>query len=148
VLALTRARASARQLEIEVRCPPDVGTITADERRLKQALFNLVSNAIKFTPPGGSIRLAAERRADELLLIVTDTGLGASLPVKPQPGTPRSAGALGLSLVKSLFQLHGGTVAIDATAGRGTSIVCRLPASAGEFAGFAAPDPIASRQAA
>ena len=74
VLALTRARAGARQLEIEVRCPPDIGTITADERRLKQALFNLVSNAIKFTPPGGSIRLAAERRADELLLIVTDTG--------------------------------------------------------------------------
>jgi signal transduction histidine kinase len=115
---------------------------------LKQALFNLVSNAIKFTPPGVSIRLAAERRADELLLIVTDTELGASLPVKPQPGTPRSAGALGLSLVKSLFQLHGGTVAIDATAGRGTSTVCRLPASAGEFAGFAAADPIASRQAA
>jgi signal transduction histidine kinase len=154
VLALTRARASAAQLEIELSCPSDIGAIAADERRPKQALFNLVSNAIKFTPPGGAIRVAAQRRADELLLTVTDTGLGAPLPGaarafgKLQSGMPRSAAGLGLSLVKSLFELHGGTVAIDATAGRGTTVVCRLPASPGDLAAIAAADPIESRQAA
>ena len=154
VLSLNRARASARQLEIELCCPPNIGTIEADERRLKQALFNLVSNAIKFTPPGGSIRLAAERCDGELLLTVADTELGTPLPGQAQmpidlgTGTPRLGAGLGLSLVKSLFELHGGTVAIDVAAGRGTTIICRLPAAPSDFAGVAAPDPIESRQAA
>jgi len=154
VLSLNRARASARQLEIELCCPPNIGTIEADERRLKQALFNLVSNAIKFTPPGGSIRLAAERCDGELLLTVADTELGTPLPGQAQmpidlgTGTPRLGAGLGLSLVKSLFELHGGTVAIDVAAGRGTTIICRLPAAPSDFADVAAPDPIESRQAA
>ena len=152
VLALTRARVSAGQLEIELSCPPDIGVIAADERRLKQALFNLVSNAIRFTPPGGSIRVSAERRADELLLTVADTRLGTTLPDPDRalgnsaPGTTRSGAGLGLSLVKSLFELHGGTVSIETAAGRGTTIVCRLPAAPGDFAGAA--NPVESRQAA
>ena len=154
VLSLNRARASARQLEIELSCPPNIGTIEADERRLKQALFNLVSNAIKFTPPGGSIRLAAELCDGELLLTVADTGLGTPLPGQAQmptdlgTGTPRLGAGFGLSLVKSLFELHGGTVAIDVAAGRGTTIICRLPAAPSDFGGVAASDPVESRQAA
>lgn len=154
VLALARARASARELEIELSCRPDIGAITADERRLKHALFNLVSNAIKFTPPGGSIRVSAERRAEELLLSVADTGIGTPLPgpagafEKLTSGTMRSGAGLGLALVKSLFELHGGTVGIDIAAGRGTTIVCRLPAVPGNFAGITAAEPVASRQAA
>ena len=76
VLALTRGRAKSRGLEIELCCPPEIGVIDADESRIKQALFNLISNAIKFTPPGGAIRLGAERRESELLLIVADSGIG------------------------------------------------------------------------
>ena len=83
VLALTRGRARSRGLEIELCCPPDIGAIAADERRLKQALFNLISNAIKFTPPGGAIRLGAERRESELLLTVADSGIGIPPPIKP-----------------------------------------------------------------
>jgi len=76
VLSLTRERARACDLELDLRCPPEIGVIDGDERRLKQALFNLISNALKFTPPGGAIRVEAARRQDTLLLTVADTGGG------------------------------------------------------------------------
>src|SRR6202035_708258 len=79
VLSLTRERARSRDLEIDLRCPPEIGIVEGDERRLKQALFNLISNAVKFTPPGGAIRLEATRREDALFLTVTDTGVGIPL---------------------------------------------------------------------
>jgi len=154
VLALTRERARARELEIELWCAPNIGTIAADERRLKQALFNLVSNAIKFTPPGGAIRLAGERGENELVLTVADTGIGTPAPGQTQaprklePGTPRSGAGLGLSLVRSLIELHGGTVTIESAAGRGTTIMCRMPAAPRKSAGVAPSEPIASREAA
>jgi len=133
VLALTRERARNRDLEIELHCPPDIGTVAADERRLKQALFNLISNSIKFTPPGGAISIEAERREGELSLIVADTGIGipqseqARVLEKFERGTQQSGAGLGLSLVKSLMDLHGGTVTIESASGRGTRIICRLP---------------------
>jgi signal transduction histidine kinase/PAS domain-containing protein len=138
VITLTRERARNQNLALTLHCPPDIGIIEADERRLKQALFNLVSNAIKFTPAGGSIRLEGERDADDLLLTVTDTGVGIAeadherVFEKFERGNPqaRESGAgLGLSLVKSLIELHGGSVAIESMPGSGTTILCRLPAS-------------------
>ena len=138
VITLTRERARNQNLALTLHCPPDIGIIEADERRLKQALFNLVSNAIKFTPAGGSIRLEAEREADDLLLTVTDTGVGIPeadherVFEKFERGNPqaRESGAgLGLSLVKSLIELHGGSVSIESTPGSGTTILCRLPVS-------------------
>jgi signal transduction histidine kinase len=133
VLALTGERAGSRNLQLELRCRPDIGTIWADERRLKQAVFNLVSNAIKFTPPGGAISIEAERRERELSLIVADTGIGIPLADQArvlerfERGRRESGAGLGLALVKSLVELHGGTVAIESTPGRGTRIICRLP---------------------
>ena len=138
VITLTRERARNQNLALTLHCPPDIGIIEADERRLKQALFNLVSNAIKFTPAGGSIRLEAERDADDLLLTVTDTGVGIPeadherVFEKFERGNPqaRESGAgLGLSLVKSLIELHGGSVSIESAPGSGTTILCRLPVS-------------------
>jgi signal transduction histidine kinase len=154
VLVLTRGRAKSRGLEIELCCPPDIGAIAADERRLKQALFNLISNAIKFTPPGGAIRLGAERRESELLLSVADSGIGippsdqARMFEKFERGTPRSGAGLGLSLVKSLIDLHGGTVTIDSAAGQGTTVTCRLPTGLQKFAGMPPSTKIESRAAA
>ena len=154
VLALTRGRAKSRGLEIELCCPPDIGVIAADDRRLKQALFNLISNAIKFTPPGGAVRLGAERRESELLLTVADTGTGmppsdqVRVFEKFERGTPRSGAGLGLSLVKSLIDLHGGTVTIDSAAGQGTTVTCRLPAGLQEFAGKPPSTKMESRAAA
>ena len=144
VLALTQGRAKSRGLEIELCCPPDIGAIAADERRLKQALFNLISNAIKFTPPGGEIRIEAERRESELLLTVADSGMGISpsdqsrMFEKSERGSPPSGAGLGLSLVKSLIDLHGGAVAIDSAAGQGTTVTCRLPHGPAGIGGHAA----------
>jgi signal transduction histidine kinase len=134
VMSLSRERARSRGLDLSLRCPAQIGTIMADERRLKQALFNLVSNAIKFTPPGGAIGIEAQRRGGDLLLTVTDTGVGIKAAdqirvfEKFERGKRQSGSGLGLSLVQSLIEFHGGTVAIESTPGRGTRITCRLPA--------------------
>jgi len=137
VLTFTRERARNQNLDLSLRCPKSIGTIEADERRLKQALFNLISNAIKFTPPGGSILMQAERADDELVLSVADTGVG--IPAEDQervfekfergdPQLYQSGGAgLGLSLVKSLVELHGGRVTIDSSPEKGTVVRCHLP---------------------
>jgi nitrogen-specific signal transduction histidine kinase len=136
VVALTRERARDRDLSLECRCPADIGRIEGDEKRLKQALFNLVSNAIKFTPAGGGVRISAERTASELLLTVADTGKGIApadqnrIFEKFERGHPKdreSGAGLGLSLVKSFIELHGGTVALDSAPGKGTRVTCRLP---------------------
>jgi len=140
VMTLTRERARNQRLDLNLRCPPDIGSVTADERRLKQALFNLVSNAIKFTPAGGSVTIAAAREPDGLVLSVADTGVG--IPEADQArvfdkfergngnGDASHSGAgLGLSLVKSLIELHGGTVTIQSNPGQGTTVRCRLPAA-------------------
>jgi signal transduction histidine kinase len=138
IITLTRERARNQNLALTLDCSADIGAIEADERRLKQAVFNLISNAIKFTPGGGSIRLEARREDSELILAVADTGVG--IPAADQervfekfergnPQARESGAGLGLSLVKSLIELHGGSVAIDSTPGSGTTILCRLPAS-------------------
>ena len=137
VLALTRERARKKKLDIEFDCPADIGVIVADERRLKQALFNILSNSIKFTPENGSITLTARRANGELTLTFTDTGIG--IPRADQgrvfgkfergrsPEARHGAG-LGLSLVKSFIELHGGDVELDSEEGAGTRLTCRLPA--------------------
>jgi signal transduction histidine kinase len=140
VMSLTREWGRKQNLTFEFDCPADIGTILADERRLKQALFNLVSNAIKFSPSGGRIRLAASRKGDELVLAVSDTGIG--IPREDQDRVfgkferGRGGGAgLGLSLVRSFIDLHGGRVEIDSEPNRGTTVRCYLPvygAAAGE----------------
>ena len=141
VLTLTRERARSRNLDLELHCPPAIGTIEADERRLKQAAFNLISNSIRFTPPGGTITLEAERRDGELWLTVADTGNGippsdrARMLEKLERGTRQSGTGLGLALVKSLIELHGGTVAIESANGWGTRVICRLPVAPRQLAG-------------
>jgi signal transduction histidine kinase len=148
VVSLTRERARNRDLELALRCPPDIGAIEGDERRIKQALFNLISNSIKFTPPGGAISVEAVRQKEALLLTVADTGAGipdadqARGCQKFERGVRQTATGLGLSLVKSLIELHGGNLVIASASGPGTRITCRLPATEGASAiGGAAQQP-------
>ena len=140
VAALHRERARHAELKLVVDCPKDIGQVYADERRLKQVLFNLVSNAIKFTPAGGTITLGARRSDSDFVFYVSDTGVGipedeqdrvfekferGSGAAGPQSGV---GAGLGLSLVKSLVELHGGDVQLESTSDEGTSVYCRLPA--------------------
>jgi signal transduction histidine kinase len=136
VLALTRERARKQSINLEFDCAHDLGALNADERRLKQALFNLISNAIKFTPAGGTIRLGARRDNGGVQLTVADNGVG--IPTEDQarvfekfergnPQARQSGAGLGLSLVKSFIELHGGHVEILSQANKGTTITLHLP---------------------
>ena len=155
VLSLTRERARKQNLRLEFDCPTDMGVLVADERRLKQALFNLLSNALKFTPPGGSVTLAARRIGERVALVVADTGVGVPqedqqrIFEKFERGSPtarQSGPGLGLSLVKSFIELHGGTVEMDSRPGIGTTVTCYLNATPA-LAITKPPEPEARRSA-
>jgi len=142
-------------LSLRTGLPQPSPLVLADERVLKQILINLLSNSVKFTPPGGTIEVAVERAPDgDLLLIVADTGIGFDLVDLPRALAPfgqvdasltrRYQGTgLGLPLVNSLTQRHGGRLEIDSKPGHGTRVVVRLPGgrvlAAGERASLAEP---------
>ncbi len=139
VMTLVHERARAQDLHLEFDCAPDIGSVPGDERRLKQAVFNLVSNALQFTPAGGIVRLAARREGNRVALIVSDTGVGVAVEdqarifdkfERANPHAGASGAGLGLSLVKSFIDLHGGTVELQSLPGRGTTITCWLDAEA------------------
>src|SRR5215813_2910651 len=117
----------------------DLPLLRADPRRLRQVLLNLLSNALKFTPKGGTVTLTAERRGADIAIAVADTGIGMapehiSIALAPfgqvdNRFARRYEGTgLGLPLVKRLVELHGGTLAIDSALGRGTTVTVLLPA--------------------
>ena len=125
-----------QELEITIDCPSDIGSFEADENRMKQVLFNLISNAIKYTPKGGRITLEARRREQMIMLAVADTGIGIPEADRDRVigkferanAQARQAGAgLGLSLVKNFVELHGGYIEIESEPGKSTRILCYLP---------------------
>ncbi|MFN4281691.1 MAG: ATP-binding protein [Alphaproteobacteria bacterium] len=136
VFTLARDRARNQGAALELDCPAGIGVVMADERRLRQALFNLVSNAMKYMAGGGEIVLGARWEEGELILSVADSGLGiapedqARVFEKFERGgnANRASGlGIGLSLVKSFIELHGGRIELVSTPGQGTVVSCRLP---------------------
>jgi signal transduction histidine kinase len=136
--SLAAERTHRRRLQLSVDCPDDVGAFVADERRLKQALFSLISNAMKFTPETGGITIGVRGDDDEIRFFVSDTGPGIELerqgsvfqPFEHGGDGPRRSGAgagLGLALVKRLIELHDGSVELLSAPGEGTTVICRLP---------------------
>ncbi|HEY5597804.1 MAG TPA: ATP-binding protein, partial [Kiloniellales bacterium] len=133
---VSHERAYNRNLSLKVSCPEDVGTLMADGRRLRQALYNLLSNAFKYTTEGGIVTVSAGRDDSEVLLTVSDTGTGMRAEdvarvfgkFERGSGQGRQGGAgLGLSLVKSLIELHGGWVELDSAPEKGTRVTCHIP---------------------
>ena len=134
VRTIAYERSRQRGLTLDIECPdPDVA-FTADPRRLRQAVYNLMSNAFNFTAEGGRVVLRGERVGDEVHISVTDTGAGipeqeqARVFLKFERADNRNAGpGLGLSLVSSLIQLHGGRVLLASEPNHGTRVTCALP---------------------
>jgi signal transduction histidine kinase len=114
----------------------DSGTFLADTRRLRQIIFNLLSNAFKFTPRGGTITLTAQIVGEDVQIAVADNGPGLAPEVKAtvferfsaksQAGSRAGAG-LGLALVNRFLELHDGWVEIESSQGGGTLVRCHLP---------------------
>ena len=113
-----------------------LGDADADPRAVKQIVLNLISNALKFTPQGGSVTVSAQGYGEELEIVVSDTGVGIAESDLLRIGRPyEQAGdahktrgtGLGLSLVRSLAELHGGSMSIESRLGDGTSVTVRLP---------------------
>ncbi|HET9175376.1 MAG TPA: PAS-domain containing protein, partial [Pseudolabrys sp.] len=124
------------RIRLDIRAPANIGSLTADERRLRQILFNLLSNAVGFSPPGETVTLLAERRRDAVFFRVTDHGPGIPPEAMDKVfdwfetdsmGSQHRGPGLGLSLVRSFVELHGGSVTIDSAPGRGTIVTCAFP---------------------
>ena len=148
LLAL-KARDAA--VEIRTRLAPDLPEIVGDRRAFNQILINLMSNAIKFTPRGGSVTISAQRDGSKLAVSVEDTGVGIGENDLPRLGEAffqarasydrrHDGTGLGLSIVKGLVKLHNGDIEIRSRLGEGTRVTVRLPV---DCEGHKAPaDPI------
>ncbi|HEV2678653.1 MAG TPA: ATP-binding protein [Aliidongia sp.] len=136
---MLRGRVADAGLKLETRFDDGASWCIGDERLLRQALLNLTSNAVKFTPSGGRVSILVGRKAGgELTLAVQDTGIGmsadeAAVALRPF-GQVQSAFArtrdgvgLGLPLAKSFVELHGGELVIESVPGHGTTVLVKLP---------------------
>jgi cell cycle sensor histidine kinase DivJ len=131
-------RAEQAGIQLFTDIAADLPEINADPRALRQVVINLVSNAIKFTEQGGKVDVMARARANEIELIVSDTGVGIPEADLARLGDPFFQGrsaydrtyegtGLGLSVVMGLVKLHGGAVEIESRLRKGTKVTVRLP---------------------
>jgi PAS domain S-box-containing protein len=131
--------AAARGVELSVDCAPGL-EVSADPRRLEQVILNLLSNAIRFTPEGGRVTVAARLDGDGVLIEVADTGVGIPADMHDRvfdeftqvdSGSRRSQDGtgLGLALTRSLLKMMRGTISLESEVGKGTTFSVRLPAS-------------------
>ena len=141
VLRLVRQRAEKGDLQLEWELPDDLPLLYADARKVKQILINLMSNAIKFTDPGGKVRFTAWCRADSgFVFQIVDTGIG--IAAKDIPKALSQFGqidsdldrkyegtGLGLPLTKALTEMHGGCLTLQSEVGVGTTVTVRFPAT-------------------
>jgi signal transduction histidine kinase len=136
-VTLVRERVVRRGITLQVEIDPRLDEIVGDERKVKQVLLNLLSNAAKFTPEGGRISLKAARPDGIVEIAVTDTGVGiapedqaAIFEEFRQVGSDerkREGTGLGLTLAKKFVELHGGRIWVESESGRGSTFTFTLP---------------------
>jgi signal transduction histidine kinase len=136
-VSLVRERAERRGIALATQCGEGIGVIHGDERKVKQVVLNLLSNALKFTPEGGRVDVAMQRVADHVEVSVRDTGVG----IAPQDHDAvfeefRQAGAgparvegtgLGLAISRKFIELHGGRLGLESEVGKGSTFTFSLP---------------------
>ena len=136
-VAMVRLNADEKGVTLNSVLPPETLMVMADRRALKQITLNLLANAVKFTPAPGSVTLTAEAVGPYLEIVVSDTGVGIAAEDMARLGRPfEQAGdagqkkmgtGLGLALVRSLTELHGGRLMVDSTLGEGSAFTVRMP---------------------
>jgi signal transduction histidine kinase/ligand-binding sensor domain-containing protein/CheY-like chemotaxis protein len=150
VAQVMRGMAAVRNVTLEIDVPEQTGEIETDHAKLKQILYNLMSNAVKFSRTGGVVTVRARREGDAIVISVIDRGIGIAaddLDVifdefrQIESKTNRQFGGtgLGLSLVKRVVELQRGSIHVESAIGEGSTFTVTLPA---RFAGAAIPSPI------
>jgi two-component system CheB/CheR fusion protein len=151
VIEQNNPAASAKSLRIEASFSPDVGTVLADPLRLRQVLWNLLANALKFTPEGGHVRISLTRHEGEVHMAFADNGIGITPEFLPyvfdrfrqyEASVTRKHGGLGLglSISKQLVEMHGGSIRAESEgAGMGATFTVILPMPANRRAGAPSP---------
>ena len=138
-VALLRSKAAAKGIKLTQAAPRNPPLLLGDARRIKQAVVNLITNAIKFTPAGGSVEISASWSDDGMALTVSDTGIGIAaedlervtkpfVQVENWLARKHEGAGLGLAITKSICELHGGTLVLESTLGKGTVARILLPA--------------------
>jgi len=140
-MTLVRERAQRHNVTLRMDCDPALGQVTADERKVKQILVNLLTNAVKFTSDGGSVDVSARREPDAIVIAVRDTGIGIAPEdhetvfeefrqvgrhyTNKQEGT-----GLGLTLTRRFVELHGGRIWVESEFGKGATFTFTIPVRA------------------
>ena len=138
---LMRHTAEKSSITLKVDVAPGIPKLAADNRACKQILLNVIANAIKFTKPGGWVRVSAHVEARDVVFTVADNGIGIADQDLPKLGRPfvqannssdsgQEGTGLGLSVVKGLARLHGGSLELRSKLGEGTTATIALPLNA------------------
>jgi len=135
-IAATFPEVSGQAPHLVVDIEPGLPSFVGDGTRLVQVLYNLLSNAARFSPPGGEIRLTASHRGDRMLFVIEDEGPGITEEMKaailtrldtPAAGGRQRGAGLGLSIVRTFVNMHGGTISAEKREPRGSRIIVNLP---------------------
>jgi two-component system, OmpR family, sensor histidine kinase BaeS len=138
-LAASAAAAQKQGIELGARTAPNLPLLQVDVERMAQVFGNLLSNALRYTPSGGTIRLSAEAYAGSIQFRVEDTGAGIAAEALPHvfdrfyradaSRQQDGSSGLGLAIVKSIVEAHGGTITVESAVGQGSTFTISLPAS-------------------
>lgn len=136
-----REKLDRARIQLQIQVEPGINEVVADANRMKQVLYNLLSNAIGFSAPESQIQLTCHRDDTMIVFAVTDHGVGIPEELQDKVferfesnalGTRHRGAGLGLAIVKSLVELHGGMIGLTSTPGEGSTFTVRIPATAAQ----------------